>query len=173
MPQPSIVTVILNTNRKADTLACLASLAHNTYQRHQIIVLDNASSDGSVEAIKSAFPNVQIIGLTENLGYAGNNNVGIQAAIAQGADWVFVLNEDTIVDAQCLEQLCTIGESDPTVGIIGPIVYHYDEPTIIQSAGGKLGPYWDSWHIAQNEPDTGQFTKPVQVDWVSLSLIHI
>ncbi len=77
MPQPYIITVILNTNRREDTLACLASLERNTYRDHHIIVLDNASSDGSVPAIRSAFPAVQIIELTENLGYAGNNNVGM------------------------------------------------------------------------------------------------
>jgi len=141
MPQPYIITVILNTNRREDTLACLASLGRNTYRDHHIIVLDNASSDGSVPAIRSAFPAVQIIALTENLGYAGNNNVGIKAAMAQGADWVFVLNEDTILDPVCLEQLINIGESDTKTGIVGPIVYHHDEPTIIQSAGGVLSRY--------------------------------
>ncbi|HEY3230907.1 MAG TPA: glycosyltransferase family 2 protein [Roseiflexaceae bacterium] len=167
MPQPYIITVILNTNRREDTLACLASLERNTYRDHHIIVLDNASSDGSVPAILSAFPAVQIIELTENLGYAGNNNVGIKAAMAQGADWVFVLNEDTILDPVCLEQLINIGESDPKTGIVGPMVYHHDEPTIIQSAGGVLSRYWESWHIAQNEPDQQQFLHPRTVDWVS------
>ncbi|HEX9373632.1 MAG TPA: glycosyltransferase family 2 protein, partial [Roseiflexaceae bacterium] len=117
--------------------------------------------------IRSAFPAVQIIELSENRGYAGNNNVGIQAALDQGADWVFVLNEDTILDPQCLAHLCRVGESDARIGIVGPMVYHHDEPTVIQSAGGKLGRYWDSWHIAQNTPDTGQFTRPHEVDWVS------
>jgi GT2 family glycosyltransferase len=167
MPQPYIITVILNTNRREDTLACLASLERNTYRDHHIIVLDNASSDGSVPAIRSAFPAVQIIELTENLGYAGNNNVGIKAAMAQGADWVFVLNEDTILDPVCLEQLINIGESDAKTGIVGPMVYHHDEPTIIQSAGGVLSRYWESWHIAQNEPDQQQFLHPRAVDWVS------
>ena len=167
MPQPYIITVILNTNRREDTLACLASLGRNTYRDHHIIVLDNASSDGSVPAIRSAFPAVQIIALTENLGYAGNNNVGIKAAMAQGADWVFVLNEDTILDPVCLEQLINIGESDAKTGIVGPMVYHHDEPTIIQSAGGVLSRYWESWHIAQNEPDQQQFLHPRAVDWVS------
>ena len=63
---------------------------------------------------------MEIIGLTENLGYAGNNNVGIKAAIDQGADWIFVLNEDTILADDCLERLIEIGESDPKIGIVGP-----------------------------------------------------
>lgn len=164
---PYIISVILNTNRRQDTLECLASLQESTYINHKMIVLDNASSDGSVEAIRAAFPAVEIIELTENLGYAGNNNVGIKAALAQGADWVFVLNEDTILDPECLTHLIDAGESDQRIGIVGPMVYHHDEPDVIQSAGGKLGRYWQSIHLAKNEIDQGQFTVPHLVDWIS------
>ena len=166
-PQPSVIAVILNTNRREDTLECLASLEKNTYSTHKAIVLDNASSDGSVEAIRSAYPEVEIIELTENLGYAGNNNVGIKTALGRSADWVFVLNEDTILAPDCLANLVEVGESDPQIGIVGPMVYHYDEPDIIQSAGGSLSRYWDSWHVAQNEPDQGQIDKPHRVDFIS------
>jgi GT2 family glycosyltransferase len=167
MSQPYVVTVILNTNRREDTLACLASLAGSTYGNHHSIVLDNASTDGSVEAIRAAFPAVEIISLAENRGYAGNNNVGIAAALDRGADWVFVLNEDTILDPACLAELIKVAESDSRVGIVGPLVYHHNEPTVIQSAGGRLGRNWESQHIAQNEPDTQQFTAPRAVDWIS------
>ncbi|MEZ4561071.1 MAG: glycosyltransferase, partial [Caldilineaceae bacterium] len=80
MTSPLVVSVILNTNRREDTLACLASLAANDHPHHRIIVLDNASTDGSAAAISRAYPDVRIIHLSENLGYAGNNNVGIAAA---------------------------------------------------------------------------------------------
>ncbi|MEO7908021.1 MAG: glycosyltransferase family 2 protein [Roseiflexaceae bacterium] len=167
MAQPLVMTVILNTNRRTDTLDCLQSLAQSTYKHSRIMVLDNASSDGSVAAIRSAFPAVQILELTENLGYAGNNNVGIKTALEQGADWVLVLNEDTIVGPDCLAELLRVGESDPRIGIVGPMVYHHGEPMVIQSAGGRLGRYWESQHIAQNEADTQQFSTPHAVDWIS------
>lgn len=167
MSQPFIISVILNTNRRDDTLACLASLLKNSYSHHKVIVLDNNSTDGSVGAIEAGFPEVEVIQLTENLGYAGNNNVGIEAAMAQGADWVFVLNEDTILAPDCLDRLVRVGESDDQIGVVGPMVYHHDEPDVIQSAGGKLGRNWDSLHLAQNEPDRGQFDKPHVVDWIS------
>jgi GT2 family glycosyltransferase len=167
MAQPYVVSIILNTNRREDTLECLASLERSTYHNRHAIVLDNHSTDGSVETIRARFPAVQIIELADNRGYAGNNNVGIEAARAQGADWVFVLNEDTVLDPDCLAELVAVGESDPQIGIVGPMVYHHDEPHIIQSAGGKLGPYWDSLHIAKNEPDQGQFSQPHLVDWIS------
>jgi GT2 family glycosyltransferase len=167
MSHSLVYAVILNTNRCDDTLACLASLYESTYQDTKILVLDNKSTDGSVEAIRSAFPNVQIINLTKNLGYAGNNNVGIEEAIKQGADWVLVLNEDTILDPDCLAELVKIGDSDPKIGIVGPMVYHHNEPDVIQSAGGMLGKYWQSQHLGKNELDQGQFQSPHHVEWIS------
>ncbi|MBK9050661.1 MAG: glycosyltransferase family 2 protein [Chloroflexi bacterium] len=167
MNKVNVFTVILNTNRRDDTLACLAALHHSTYKRHTIIVLDNASTDGSAEAIKAEFPRVELIHLKENKGYAGNNNVGIAAAVAQGADWVYVLNEDTIQAPDCLDHLVAVGESDPTIGIVGPMVYHADNPDVIQSAGGWIDHHWQAGHKGQNDPDKGQFAEPHAVAWVS------
>ena len=167
MTQPLIIPVILNTNRRDDTLACLDSLTRTQYPNMHIIVLDNNSTDGSAEAIRGRFPSVQIMNLKENLGYAGNNNVGIEEAIRRGADWVFVLNEDVILDKDCLQRLVEIGDSDPTTGIVGPFVYHFDEPTVIQSAGGMLGKYWESIHLGKNELDQGQYKEPHAVEWIS------
>ena len=167
MSQPLVYIVILNTNRRDDTLVCLKSLSQNTYKNLKIIVLDNSSTDGSVEAIRPAFPDVQIINLTENRGYAGNNNVGVEESIKQGADWVLVLNEDTILDPDCMTELVKVGESNPKIGIVGPMVYHHNEPNVIQSAGGMLGKYWQSEHLGQNELDRGQFKEPHSVEWIS------
>ena len=164
---PLVVTIILNTNRKIDTLEALHSLSENTYPEQHIIVLDNASTDGSVAAIRQSHPEVEVIELEQNLGYAGNNNVGIRAALEAGAEWVLVLNEDTILAPDCLERLVKLGERDQQIGIVGPMVYHFNEPQIIQSAGGKMTPGWVSVHLAQNELDSGQFPDPHEVDWIS------
>lgn len=176
MEQPRIVTVILNTNRCDDTLACLESLHNVDYENHRVIVLDNASTDGSVAAIAGRFPDVQIISLPQNRGYAGNNNVGIAAAVEDppaglGADWVFVLNEDTLLAPDCLSQMIAAAKGQTRAGIVGPMVYHADSglngAQIIQSAGGRLDRYWVSHHIGENEPDHGQYDAPRTVDWIS------
>ncbi|OGO36017.1 MAG: hypothetical protein A2W35_15015 [Chloroflexi bacterium RBG_16_57_11] len=164
---PVVISVILNTNRREDTLECLSSLDQSTYQNHRTIVLDNASTDGSCEAIRAKFPEVQVISLERNLGYTGNNNVGIGMAMEQGADWVFVLNEDTVVAEDCIAQLISAAEGDPGVGIAGPLVYHHDVPTVIQSAGGKLDKRWYAVHVGQNEQDHGQYSQPQAVDYIS------
>ncbi len=167
MNAPLLITVILNTNRRDDTLECLASLARNDYPNHDVMVLDNHSTDGSVEAIQTSFPQVSIVQLEENKGYAGNNNVGIQKALDKHADWVFVLNEDTVLAPDCLSKMIEVGENDPEIGIVGPLVYHYDESDFIQTAGGVLGRYWESQHLAADELDQGQYQAPRVVDWIS------
>lgn len=165
--QPLVITIVLNTNRKEDTLVALASLSASDYAHHRVIVLDNASVDGSVEAIRSAYPSAEVSELGQNLGYAGNNNVGIGDALDQGADWVFVLNEDTILAPDCITRLVEAGMVDPCIGIVGPMVYHHDEPDVIQSAGGRMDHYWRAWHLAQNELDQGQYNQPHAVEWIS------
>lgn len=164
---PLVISVILNTNRRQDLLVCLASLEKSDYLNHKIIVLDNASSDGSVEATEKAFSEVEISKLSRNLGYAGNNNVGIAHAVTQGAEWIFVLNEDTVVAQDCLSKLISAGESDPRIGITGPLVYNHDEALLIQSAGGRLDRYWRAWHLLENELDEGQYSQTHEVDWIS------
>jgi GT2 family glycosyltransferase len=169
MTAARVAVVILNTNKRDDTLACLASLATSTWPADalDLLVLDNHSTDGSVEAIRAAYPSVIIVELHDNRGYAGNNNVGIERAMQRGADWVFVLNEDTIVDAGCIERLVGYAEQHPRVGVLGPLVLHFDEPTCIQSAGGWFDAHWQAGHHGQNEADRGQFAEPRPVDWIS------
>ena len=167
MTHPLIISIILNKDRKKDSLECLASLEKNAYPKHKVIFLDAGSGDGSVEAVRASYPAAQIVSLQNNKGYAGNNNVGIQLALEQGADWVFLLNDDVVLDATCLARLVEVGESDSRIGIVGPMVYHHNEPTIIQSAGGLLGRYWESIHLAKNEADTGQHPAPHAVEWLS------
>jgi GT2 family glycosyltransferase len=167
LPQPLVAVVVLNTNRREDTLACLASLAALDYSRHEVLLLDNASTDGSVEAVRAQFPSVRVLSLTDNRGYAGNNNVGIETAMAMGAEWILVLNEDTVLAPTCLSELLRAAGDDTRIGVLGPMVYHHDEPGVIQSAGGVLDNRWTSQHAGQNEDDTGQFAAPRQVDWIS------
>lgn len=165
--RPLVVSVILNTNRRDDTLECLHSLRGGDYPNLQTVVLDNASTDGSPLAIPSAFPAVRLIELRENRGYAGNNNVGIRAALDLGAAWVLVLNEDVVLAADAVSRLVEVGEGHGKIGLVGPMVFHSQEPEVIQSAGGMLDRGWRSRHEGQNERDQGQYREPRLVDWVS------
>jgi GT2 family glycosyltransferase len=167
MSFPLLFVIVLSNNRPDDTLACMESLHQSDYPNMKIILLDNLSTDDSVDVVHRTYPDVEIIYLKENLGYAGNNNIGIKAAIDHGAEWVLVLNDDTILDPLCLSTLIKVGESDKNIGILGPMVYHYDEPQVIQSAGGVLGKYWLATHLGKDETDSGQFEKVHKVEWIS------
>lgn len=167
MSDPRVITIILNTSHRDDTLACLDSLRRALYCANDVIVLDNNSSDGSAEAVRRLFPEVEVVSLARNLGYGGNNNVGIELACRRGADWVFVLNEDTILAPDCLTRMVEAGESDARIGMVGPMVYHHSEPDVIQSAGGRLGPAWEALHYGENERDCGQFDRLRDVAWLS------
>ena len=159
--------VVLSTNRRVDTLACLESLVKNTYPSVQVVAVDNQSTDGSAEAVLARFPNVTLIELQTNRGYAGNNNVGIQFALTQAADWVLILNEDTIMAPDCIERLIGAVATDAQIGMAGPMIYHYDEPNVIQTAGGVMDRFWSARHLGHNDLDLGQYVEPHPVDWLS------
>jgi len=167
MKNPALSIVLLSNNRREDTLACLASLFRSDYVDFKVIVLDNGSVDGSVSEIRNQYPHIQMIPLTENLGYAGNNNIGVKLALEQGAEWILILNDDTVLESTCLANLMHGMVANPEIGIAGPMVYHFNEPDVIQSAGGILGKYWNSSHLGQNELDRGQYSKLHSVDWIS------
>ncbi len=137
---PLVYVIVLNYNGKADTLECLRSLAGVSYPDFRILVVDNASADSSVEAIKQDFPRLDVLQNNENLGFAGGNNVGIRYALEQGADYVFLLNNDTVVDPGVLTELVKVGESDQAVGIIGSLIYYLHRPQEVWFASGKI--YW-------------------------------
>lgn len=139
---PKVSIIILNWNGKNDTLECLDSLRHLTYPNHEIIIVDNGSTDDSVEFFKNAsWERVKIIENKENLGFAEGNNIGIRRALESSSDYILLLNNDTIVDPTFLEKLIEVGESDNDIGILSPIIYYYREREKIQYSGEKINLY--------------------------------
>ena len=137
MKLPLVYVVVLNWNRKDDTIECIDSLIGMSYPNFRTVVVDNGSSDGSVEALKARFPTLEILANSENLGYAAGNNVGIRFALQQGAGYVLILNNDTVVDQHLLTRLVEVGEANPQVGILAPKVYLYGDKHRIASAGSR------------------------------------
>lgn len=85
---------------------------------HRVLVIDNGSTDGSEREIRAARPDVELIQTGANLGFAGGNNIGIQRALAAGADYVWVLNPDTTVDPAALSELLACAEKHPGTGAL-------------------------------------------------------
>ncbi|HEY4690054.1 MAG TPA: glycosyltransferase family 2 protein [Anaerolineae bacterium] len=150
--------VVLHYNGLPDTLACLHSLQIGRGRPVDLIVVDNASQDGGAEAIRAADPAIHLVMNRTNLGYAGGNNIGIRAALERGADAVFLLNNDTLLDPDCVSRLACVLASDPRIGVTGPMVYTFNETPLISSAGGVI-----DWHHADagntgaGEIDRGQY----------------
>jgi len=137
MGLPLVYVVILNWNRKDDTIECVSSLMGVDYPNFRIVVVDNGSDDGSVEALKAKFPALEVIVNDGNLGYAVGNNIGIGHALQQGADYVFLLNNDTVVHQHLVAELVKVGEADPRAGVLVPKIYFYGSTSRIWSAGPK------------------------------------
>src|SRR6185436_948902 len=115
--------VVLNWNRRAETLACLASLERATLDGVTIVVVDNGSRDGTVEAVRMAHPTVRIVALEENRGFAGGCNAGIRAALDAGAGAVLLLNNDTEVAPDFLAPLLGVLNRWPRAAAVAGAVF--------------------------------------------------
>ena len=183
-----IAIVILNWNGKENTLACLRSISRlqSTDYSLQTIVIDNASSDESVESIKYYVSGIkgskiELIVNNKNLGYAGGNNVGIRYAIDVEAEYVLILNNDTLVDRNLIEELLKVAKTDEKIGIVAPKIYfapgfefHRDRykknelGKVIWYAGGTMD--WANVigsHRGVDEVDQGQYNKIEKTDFAS------
>jgi hypothetical protein len=138
--KPSVTVVILNWNGRDDTLACLESVEKIAYPNFRVIVVDNGSADNSVAAIRTAFPEVELIETGRNLGFAGGNNVGIRRALERGADYVLLLNNDTEVDPGILDAFVAAAERFPDAGVFSGKIYFHTEPNRIWYAGAQWNP---------------------------------
>ncbi len=165
---PLVYIIVLTWNGKNDTLECLESLSKINYFNHKILVVDNASNDGTKEAVKSKYPDVEYIYNLKNLRYAGGNNIGIDYALNNHADYILLLNNDTIVEPNFLKHLINTAESNPINGIIGPKIFYYAQKNLIWYAGGKIE-WWKGWiyHRGIRELDNEKYSFKIETDFVT------
>lgn len=165
---PKVTIILLNWNGKNDTIECLESLKNITYLNYEILLIDNGSTDGSIDLFRHRYPEIEIIENKENLGFSEGNNVGIRKAIEKKTDYVLLLNNDTIVDSEFLTELIKVAEKSNKVGIVGPKIYFYNNRNKIQSVGGAINYFTGRTPlIGCNIQDKGQYNKIHKVDYVS------
>jgi len=121
---PGVAAIVLNYNGLADTARCLESLARAD-GRLRPLVVDNGSDDGAADALATHFPEVTLVRSPVNLGFAGGCNLGLETACAQGADYLLLLNNDTVVAQDFLAPLLELA-ARPGVGVVGPRVFYTD-----------------------------------------------
>ncbi len=136
--QPFVAIVIVNYNGFADTRECLCSLCNVKYSNLSIILVDNASTDGSLEMLRDEFTKVHFVRSEINLGFTGGNNLGLEKAYEYSPDYILLLNNDTIVSENLLDELTCYMDDNPNVGLAGPLTLYYDSDDIIAFAGGNL-----------------------------------
>jgi GT2 family glycosyltransferase len=139
-PIRSVAVVVLTWNGLADTLACLHSVAAIDWPGLNVIVSDNASTDGTAQHVRAAGLAGLVIENRENLGFAGGNNVGIDAALAAGADAILLLNNDTVVPPAAVRTLVQVLDERPLAGACSPVLTFSSEPTRLWFAGSPFDP---------------------------------
>jgi len=145
---PTVSLIIVNWNGASYIEKCVQSLLELDYENFEITIIDNNSSDNSVELLKTKFPNLKIIVNSENLGFAPACNIGIRAS---NSTFIGLFNSDAIADANWLKELVTaLLNSDHAGAATGPI-YYYSPSTKIWFNGGKVDAFSGFfWHVDQN-----------------------
>ena len=138
---PSVYIIILNWNGKDLTLDCLESLSKVKYDNYKILVVDNGSTDDSVKVIKIKYPNVNIVRLDSNIGYAAGNNAGFEFIKNKNPKFIIFLNNDTTVDKNFIEPLIKPLIEDSMIGQTVPKIFYANDRDRIWYAGGKVN-FW-------------------------------
>jgi hypothetical protein len=172
LPAPKVYIIVLNYNRKEDTLDCLDSLYKMDYPNFKVVMVDNGSSDGTALAVMEVYPHAHVIENRRNLMFSEGNNVGIRAALSEGADYVLLLNNDTVVAPDMLSRMVDAMQAHPAAGMAGPMIYYYPpkagEPELIWYAGGIVK-LWQGLtaHRGIRERDTGQYKGIGYTDYIT------
>ena len=162
-----VAIVVLNWNRKNDTLACLHSLEEQEDIEGKVILVDNGSVDDSIFAVSGQFPNVIVIETGVNLGYAGGNNVGISYALDKGFEYIMVLNNDTILASQCISHLLQDLQLHPDAAAAAPKSFYLEAPDIIYFAGGRISRDGRTHHIGGGSYDAPKYNLACDTEWLT------
>ncbi|MEM2786130.1 MAG: glycosyltransferase family 2 protein [Candidatus Nitrosotenuis sp.] len=138
---PIVFAVVLNYNGAEDTKECVNSLQRCGYPNLNIVLVDNASPDGSAAVLARTFPNLPLIRQRTNGGYSAGNNAGIRYAMENKADYVLIINHDVVVEPGFLEPMVSMMERESDIGVINPKLFYRSHPDDIFSAVSEFS-YW-------------------------------
>jgi hypothetical protein len=167
MSEPFVGIVVINYNGRDDTLECLHSIARLRYPNYKVYLVDNGSTEPIAEDIRRLFPKVNFIQSRINLGFTGGNNLGIKAALGDGAEYLLLLNNDTVVREDFLFPLVE-AMKDPAIGMVAPKIYFYGSEGIIWAYGAKVDRLFArSPHLGVGQKDSGDFDRPIYVERIT------
>jgi GT2 family glycosyltransferase len=142
---PSVACVVVNWNGWQDTLACLDSLRLQDYPNFSVIVIDNGSTNDSVERIRRAHSWVDLQETGKNIGFPSGCNAGTRLAYDRGADFIWLLNNDTIAPPSTASSLVRTALAHPEAGAVGSILYYMHDPAQVQAWGGGSISLWTAY----------------------------
>lgn len=150
MAEPLFVSlIILNWNGKDYIGSCLRSILDSTYKNYEVIVVDNASTDGSIEIVKKEFPEVMIICNQRNIGFAAGNNVGIKHS---KGDIIGLVNSDVIVDRDWLSELIKEISASSKIGVVSGVILYKNHDNLVESIGVNIDSLTGThWRVGQYE----------------------
>lgn len=166
MNEPLVHVIVINWNGLEHLEACFESLLLATYKNARFVLIDNGSTDDSVTFVRDRFgadSRVEILEAGENLGWSGGNNLGIRHAMDAGADYIFLLNNDTATAADAISKLVDAAESNENVGALAPKMLLFDEPDIINSIGVECSIIGNGWDRGLGRLDQPKWNRPGEV----------
>ncbi|MBW2998117.1 glycosyltransferase family 2 protein [Candidatus Woesearchaeota archaeon] len=163
MNKVSYITV--NYNGLSDTLEWIESIYDNSYSNFEIIIVDNCSKESPKLIIQKKYPTVKVIESKQNLGFAGGNNLGIQHATGE---FLFLINNDTVISDGCIEGLLETIQSQPEVGGVSPMLLYYHNKNYIQFAGfTAINPYTGrNSTLGEMEEENGQYSSVTEIPYM-------
>jgi GT2 family glycosyltransferase len=165
---PHVTIIMLTWKSYEVTRDCLLSLRSLDYRNFEVLLVDNASGDGSPEKLAAEFPEVKLIRNAENLGFPGGNNVGIREALKESTRYLLLLNNDTIVAPDFLSQMVRVAETDPSIGVVNPKIYFFEPSDRLWCAGGCYTPWWSlSRARGVHERDVGKYDRTEEISFAT------
>lgn len=158
---PEVAIVVLAYNNYVDTSECLRSLAEVRYSALSLWLVDNGSQDGTAQHVVKDFPAVSVVQTGKNLGVAGGFNAGIVPALQAGADYVFILNNDTVVDPDIINVLVSTAQVHGDYGLLMPKILYYSARDRIWSIGARYRRFPPAIvMLGLDKPDAPPYTEP-------------
>jgi len=155
---PKVGIALLNWNQYDDTALCLISLRKSVFRPTIIQVYDNGSEDGSAERLKADFPEIELVMGGKNYGFSEGNNRAVKILLGAGMELVWVLNNDTKVEPECLGTLVDVLEKDPEIGAVSAKIWFMDESKPICYAGASFSRWtFNTYFRGLREKDVGQY----------------
>ncbi|HUO43450.1 MAG TPA: glycosyltransferase family 2 protein [Burkholderiales bacterium] len=160
-PAASVAVVVVNWNGGELLARCLRALAAQTVQPKKILVVDNASSDGSCERVAENFPQVILLRQEKNLGFAAGNNVAVRAA--GDCDWIALINPDAFAEPGWLEALLTAAHEHPECSFFGSRMLMADAPELLDGVGDVYHISGLVWREGHGTPATGAYREEKEI----------